>query len=595
MKKNFIMIVCFLFLYCFTTLNAQQTIYTNGYTTIGVNAYQTVNTNLFLTPASSTDPNPVKHFFTLLKRSYKVKDMFNAFGDTPTATPVVDAGLKMWKKKFTTGINANVVIIRPNDNISRPCILITPGVAADFSKNYTNLYMGAVDLAMRGYVVAFYEHSASLTFYLNNLSAVFAANLASDAYVNSHSEYAGLNNHFKEAMWPSYVGWQVSIALEQYLKINASSFNINSNWLFALGHSAGAGFSLQLAYAESGVNFTHEYYNPFKPDNRYCMNATAPITRDIKAVASIDGALREDGGLNPGFFGQMINANDSNVPALLMHGKNDNSVAYYGTTYNSPLNYTAGGAFGLTKEISSEGGKYQAIVNCEGGHMFGSIFNSQSFSGSGATATPNYTLHANQDDGGPIASTLPEPMLTSDLVSTSIYVQTNRNNFYKVFPYISEMQDAYFYVAKFFNERRSSFNTMVSFTKYTTSVATYQNQISTKFLAPLSNTKCVGLRQSNPDASTQTISSNPPLLYPNPTNGKLTVNFNLDAKINGYNVSIYSVDGRNVLSNTINEKIEAASTLSKDFDISDQPNGVYFIRITSENNVLVNEKFILNK
>jgi hypothetical protein len=113
-------------------------------------------------------------------------------------------------------------------------------------------------------------------------------------------------------------------------------------------------------------------------------------------------------------------------------------------------------------------------------------------------------------------------------------------------------------------------------------------------ILPISGPQNYG-RQANPFQSTETISSNPPLLYPNPTNGKLTVNFNLDAKINGYNVSIYSVDGRNVLSNTINEKMEAASTLSKDFDISDQPNGVYFIRITSENNVLVNEKFILNK
>ncbi len=579
----------------FAKINAQQTIYTNGYTIAGTNAYQTVNTNLFLTPVSSTDPNPVKHFFTVLKRSYKVKAMF-AGGETPIATPVVDAGLRLWKKKFTTGVVANVVIIRPDDAIPRPCVLITPGVAADYSQNYTNLYMGAIDLAMRGYVVAFYEHAASLTFTLNNLGAVFAANLASDAYVNTHSQFAGLNQHFKEAMWPSYVGWQVSLALEQYLKINASSFNINSSWLFALGHSAGAGFSLQLAYAESGVNFTHEYYNSFKPDNRFCINTTAPITRDIKAVASIDGALREDIAASPGLFGVMINANDNNVPALLLHGKNDNSVQYQSTVYSAPLWYSANGAFVLSKEFSDIGGKYQVIVNCEGGHMFGSIFTAPSFTGSGATATPNYALFANQDDGGPVASVLPEPLLPADLISTSTYVQTNRNNFYKVFPYISEMEDTYLYVARFFNQRMSNYAGMVSSTKYTTSVSAYQNQIRTKFLVPLSITKCTGLRLANPNPTvTETKATNLPLMYPNPTTGKLKINLKLENEVNGYNVNIFSVDGRSILNNTNSEKMEAGNVISKEFDISAQPNGVYFIRVTSENNVLLNKTFILNK
>lgn len=84
-------------------------------------------------------------------------------------------------------------------------------------------------------------------------------------------------------------------------------------------------------------------------------------------------------------------------------------------------------------------------------------------------------------------------------------------------------------------------------------------------------------------------------MYPNPTTGKLNINLKLDKEINGYNVSIFSVDGRTILSNSINEKMEAESVLSKDFDISAQPNGVYFIRVTSENNVLLNKTFLLNK
>jgi hypothetical protein len=103
-------------------------------------------------------------------------------------------------------------------------------------------------------------------------------------------------------------------------------------------------------------------------------------------------------------------------------------------------------------------------------------------------------------------------------------------------------------------------------------------------------------RQANPNPTqTETKAASLPLMYPNPTTGKLNINYKLDKEINGYNVSIFSVDGRSIYSNVVSEKLEAETVLSKEFDISAQPNGVYFIRITSENNVLLNKTFILNK
>ena len=85
------------------------------------------------------------------------------------------------------------------------------------------------------------------------------------------------------------------------------------------------------------------------------------------------------------------------------------------------------------------------------------------------------------------------------------------------------------------------------------------------------------------------------IMFPNPTTGKLNINLKLENEVNGYNVNIFSVDGRSILNNTNSEKMEAGNVISKEFDISAQPNGVYFIRITSENNILLNKTFILNK
>lgn len=552
-------IVLFVLLFTSTEVYTQKTLYTNGYTTSGSNAYQTINTNLFLTPAASTDPNPIKHFFTLLKRSYKLRNMFTG-SITPTGSPILDAGLKMWKVKYTKDITANVVIIRPDDTLTRPCILLAAGAGADYSKVSNSLYIGAVDYAMRGFVVAFYEHAVSATFISNNALAIFLSKLQMDSYISSNPQFAGQNNYFYNAIWPSYIGWQLSLSLEQTLKLNASNFGINSNWLFAAGHSAGAGFSLQLGYAQTDSNFLHSFYSTYKPDNRYCLNQSIPITRNIKAVAAIDGALREDDSILPGFYGKMISYNDSLVPTLFLHGKNDNSVNINKTTIISPFWTSANGPFVLSTEIKNKtSGKSQTIVNCESGHLFATLFDVSSFSGSGSTATPNYSITLDQDNAGAMGSAieaLPVPD-TIDLVSTSTYVQTNRSNIYSIIPYMTQLQDECYYISKFFNDRMDNFSTMTSYIKYTHSVSSYTNQLSTKFLSEISNIVCSdltppSLRLKNTTVhslkldSTFVIKEKEILIYPNPSSTEFTIEIN--GFKNSFNVQIFSIIGESVYS-----------------------------------------------
>ncbi len=102
-------------------------------------------------------------------------------------------------------------------------------------------------------------------------------------------------------------------------------------------------------------------------------------------------------------------------------------------------------------------------------------------------------------------------------------------------------------------------------------------------------------RQAQNPTVTETKAINLPLMYPNPTTGKMNINLPLEKEINAYSINVFSVDGRNIYHKSINEKMEAAQTLQQNFDISDQPNGVYFVRIISENDVLLNKTFILNK
>ena len=81
------------------------------------------------------------------------------------------------------------------------------------------------------------------------------------------------------------------------------------------------------------------------------------------------------------------------------------------------------------------------------------------------------------------------------------------------------------------------------------------------------------------------ISSHVITLYPNPTNGLLTLISENTIK----DVEIYNMTG---------EKVYEAANISKiqtTIDISHQPNGVYFLRAIGDKNWVKSQKVILSK
>lgn len=86
-----------------------------------------------------------------------------------------------------------------------------------------------------------------------------------------------------------------------------------------------------------------------------------------------------------------------------------------------------------------------------------------------------------------------------------------------------------------------------------------------------------------------------PILYPNPTQGKININIKLDETASDFVLNIYAVNGSQIYTNTINETVEKENYLSKEMDISNQPNGIYFLRVITNNKVLYTNTFVLNK
>lgn len=76
-------------------------------------------------------------------------------------------------------------------------------------------------------------------------------------------------------------------------------------------------------------------------------------------------------------------------------------------------------------------------------------------------------------------------------------------------------------------------------------------------------------------------------LYPNPTNGTLTISYSLSSDVN---LTVTDITGRNILSKNIESK-SSSTTL----DLSKHQTGIYFYRLSNNSDVLFNGKIVLTK
>jgi len=80
------------------------------------------------------------------------------------------------------------------------------------------------------------------------------------------------------------------------------------------------------------------------------------------------------------------------------------------------------------------------------------------------------------------------------------------------------------------------------------------------------------------------VFNNQPLVYPNPTQNVLNVKSEIGLK----NICIIDLAGKTLKEFTTNELLET-------IDLSDICNGIYFVKVLSENNIITNKKIIISK
>lgn len=315
--------------------------------------YKNVNTQSFIPMMGWS--NEQKHLLSILKHSFEMQQIVSNSKDTS----FVWNGLA-GKKTIYTKDSLILFFVRPDDTITRPCILVTHGNDAAYRSDWHDqTKFIVIDLVMRGFCVIYYE----------NPSSKEAKQIRANNHNNQDSTLLNVKNDF-------YNGFQSAVAANIYAKHNVRFLYIDTTKMFAGGYSYGAFCSLSLATADVGKNFIDSIFNTqgnFIAKSIYTDN----YTKNIKGVFSIGGALPKDDTL-PIYnskMGTFLDEQDS-VSLLFLHGRTDNFVYFdltkmYETTNSSNYFFIEGP--NAIRNIINEKSlhiKNSLVVNCKGGHNF---------------------------------------------------------------------------------------------------------------------------------------------------------------------------------------------------------------------------------
>lgn len=367
-----------------------------------------VNSTNFSPYGSTGYNNTQKHLATLTNLTLKIQNnLMSYYGDSRNYTPTTDTNVLlntpaykydrivksngiiarkvMYAKKHVTGNPdpfVRMVVVRPDDNVVRPCIMITNGAnwMIDFAKpgGYA-VWAIIADLAIRGYCVVYYES-------LSNDLAGLAYILPNQYPCNYYGQ--GDDVIRKNA----YANFQYAVAAYNYILTDASLpatqriINANTNDISAFGISMGASTAFMLAYSRAGINYTtpnynlsytgtstHTCSNTQISNNNYtklCLNANPTSSINIKSLILGNSYVPADQ--------DYFTTTPKSVPTLFLWG-NEDDVRINGPT-SLPVNYflppdPASSALllpfnSVRTTMKSLGILSRLFVNCNGGHLF---------------------------------------------------------------------------------------------------------------------------------------------------------------------------------------------------------------------------------
>lgn len=314
--------------------------------------YIEVNKEAFSVPVEFADGNFLNAYnLTLLDMSHRLSDVFNS-GEYNKEYLLSDK-IKV-SKVFYTKDNVRMMILEPiSEDPLKRCILLTNGNGENFNWPMTNL--AAVDYALRGYVVAYYENMGNVAARFDGKSNT--VNYFTNIVINKCNGIgkSSVKDKFFSTM---FVNFMLSNAAKKYVVDRAQKYNVDTTKFFLVGGSLGGNASLFFTYANEN-NLTHSLYTCAKQAMRYDL----PINQNGIVAVGVQG-----GGL-PGpkeGLGEIINQ-QSKTPAIMLCGALDWVVNPNKTTVLGPENW---GALALKDIFYANKINNSIVVNAYGTHVF---------------------------------------------------------------------------------------------------------------------------------------------------------------------------------------------------------------------------------
>lgn len=254
-------------------------------------------------------------------------------------------------KVFFTPDNCRMVIIQPiYPDPKKRCILLTNGNGENFNWAQTNRI--AIDYALRGYVVAYYENAGSKAARYDgkgNTAAFFTAKT-----INTSGAITAKDKFFATIITNLFISNSARKLMVDY----SNKLTIDTTKFMMVGGSLGACASLYYTYANE-KNFSAPMFDKIRKN----LNYNQPFNNDgIVAVTAYGGGLP---GPNEG-LGNIIDGT-KNRPAFFFSGSLDAVVNPNKTTILGPENW---GPLALKSIYDANNIKYNIYINAYGIHVF---------------------------------------------------------------------------------------------------------------------------------------------------------------------------------------------------------------------------------
>jgi len=337
-------------------------------TTVADFNYYDINRSEFTVDAacfglSASETEEYEYRFTSIQLANELEALFN--NPTDSLDQVV-GGYKLMKRRYLNqplgGEDFRYILLRPNDTVIRPVILLTTGGQTGGASPLRMLSLGIYDYVQRGYAVAFYQSGTATG---NKVDALIDAGFTTPCQYDWSPDET--MDCFQQAV---YVKYQFGVAARDYTTKNSDNLYIDESLMFATGFSGGSVGTLYLALTDSG-DFADSIFAGMGNFNNLSRFPTE--NGQIKAAATLAGAII-DPTSSDYKVGNTVDASDQSTRFLMLHGQDDFAVQ----PETNPLQWSdpnlelpgsqMTATMTLDELFKANGIESKAIINCSACH-----------------------------------------------------------------------------------------------------------------------------------------------------------------------------------------------------------------------------------